>query len=92
MAEPYLKRANRALLRAIETPPDTGLEPRIDRIAAHLWAVIDRDGYQPDPGQLYRFDYALATLATHTRPERAAYINEARQCIRAYLDASEWAI
>lgn len=31
--------ANRRLIEAIETPPDSGLEQRLDEMAATLWAM-----------------------------------------------------
>jgi hypothetical protein len=85
MGQPFLKQANRALLRAIETPPDSGLEPRIDRLAARLWMVTEREGYAPDPGEVCRLDQKLARLATQTTEERAEYIEDARELVRAYL-------
>lgn len=84
MGKALLKQANRALLSAIETPPDSGLEPRIDRLAARLWMVTEREGYAPDPGEVCRLDQKLARLETQTTEERAEYVEHARQLVRAY--------
>jgi hypothetical protein len=91
MDREHLKRANRALLDAIEVPPDSGLEPRIDSLAARLWAAGNRSDAGPDPGEICRLERKLARLETQARGERAEYVAAARESVRARqasLDAS----
>lgn len=79
-----LREANRLVIEAIEAPPDTGEEPRLDRLAADLWAAAREDGPSPDPGRLCRLRYALATIADGTHEERARRLRRAREAIDAY--------
>ena len=64
MGQEHLKRSNRALLDAIEVPPDSGLEPRSDSLAARLWAAGHRTDDPPDPGEVCRLERKLARLET----------------------------
>lgn len=82
MTSVNLTKANRMLLRAIETPPDTGLEEALDCIAATLWTFACRDHRPPDPERLWRIQRTLAELQTQASTERAEYIEQARKHIR----------
>lgn len=84
-----LTKANRMLLRAIKTPPDTGLEEVLDCIAATLWTVACRDRCPPDPEQLCRIQRTLAELQTQASAERAEYIEQAREHIRTFQTSLE---
>jgi hypothetical protein len=80
----HLRRVNRHLLDAIETPPDTGQEHRLDAMAARLWASQDENcHYHPDPGLLCRIDRKLATLQRETTARRAEHIEQARSSLRS---------
>jgi len=82
MCERHLRRANRHLLDAIETPPDTGEERRLDELAARIWAYYDED-CRPDPGLLCRLDRKLATLQRETNRRRSIHIERARDRLRS---------
>jgi hypothetical protein len=75
MSRRPLRRANRDLLRAIETPPDSGVEDRLDDLAARLWYLAEEQPSDPDPAQIARLRYLLRELAV--REPRAAQINAA---------------
>lgn len=77
-----LERANRALLRAIETPPDTGREDRLDDLAARTWFLARERPREADPGRLSRLEYALGRLADESDEPRARRLREARDCLR----------
>jgi hypothetical protein len=84
MRERHLRRANRHLLDAIETPPDTGEERRLDHLAATIWACQDEDcRCRPDPGLLCRLDRKLATLQRETTRRRERHIERARDRLRS---------
>ncbi|WP_129112812.1 DUF7553 family protein [Halegenticoccus tardaugens] len=83
MTRSHLRAANRALLRAIRTPPDTGVESEIDRIADSLWTLARADR-RPDPDRLRRLRRRLADLESRVAPERAACVRRARAHLRAY--------
>jgi len=78
-----LERANRALLRAIETPPDSGLEDRLDELAARLWYLARESSYEPDQGQLERLQYRMDQLADATSDRRAQALRDARTHLAA---------
>jgi hypothetical protein len=80
----HLRRANRHLIDAIETPPDTGEERRLDDMAARIWACQDEDcRWRPDPGLLCRLDRKLATLQHETTARRAEHVERARERLRS---------
>jgi hypothetical protein len=84
MIQHHLRRANRHLLDAIETPPDTGEEHRLDDLAARIWAYQDEDcRCRPDPGMLCRLDRKLATLQRETTRRRGKHIERARERLRS---------
>jgi hypothetical protein len=91
MRQEHLRRANRHLIDAIETPPDSGEDRRLDDLAARLWACQDEDcRCRPDPGLLCRLDRKLARLQRETTPRRAEHIERARDRLRscqAVMDA-----
>ncbi|MFB6308954.1 MAG: hypothetical protein ABEH35_06455 [Haloarculaceae archaeon] len=83
MSRPLLERANREVLRAIETPPDSGIEDRLDRLAARLWYLAEEHP-RPDQGHLARVQYRLDRLAERARSPRARRIERARDCVDSY--------
>ncbi|MFC7157475.1 hypothetical protein ACFQPA_18765 [Halomarina halobia] len=89
MTRTHLEAANRALIRAIETPPDTGIEPRLDRIAGSLWALARRECRPPDPERLRRLQRELAALRAEAAAERAGHIDRALVCVRAHRASAE---
>lgn len=74
-----LERANRAVLCAIETPPESGLEERLDEVAARTWDLAHESSYGPDQGQLERLQHRLDRLATESHERRAAALRDARR-------------
>lgn len=83
MCEAALRRANRKLIEAIETPPDTGREERFDRIAAQLWTAAEELG-GADPGRLQRLKQKVRDLERRTFRRRAAHLRRARRYLDAY--------
>jgi hypothetical protein len=84
MRQDHLRRANRHLIDAIETPPDTGEERRLDDLAARLWTCQDQDcPPRPDPGMLCRLDRKLATIQRETTARRSEHIARARDRLRS---------
>ncbi len=79
-----LKDANRAILRAIERPPDTGLEPRLDRLAAYLWRLAESEELAPDAGRLCRLSRKLTELQHRASEPRTPPLREARELVREY--------
>lgn len=85
MTRTLLREANRALLDAIATPPDTGRERDLDRIAAQLHALTVGDRPRaPDPGRLALLRQKLRALEANCRPDRLPAIRTARHCLRTY--------
>lgn len=78
-----LREANRHLLKAIEEPPDTGEEERLDRLAATLWERTRR-GTPPDPGTLCRLRYKLRRIAERSHEQRARHLRRARESLDQY--------
>ncbi|WP_251343453.1 DUF7553 family protein [Haloplanus halophilus] len=78
-----LREVNRRLLDAIEEPPDTGEEQRLDRLAATLWARA-QSGQGLDPGSLCRVRYKLLDIAEATHAERARHLERARDLLARY--------
>lgn len=83
-----LREANRRLLEAIETPPDTGEERRIDRLAATLWRHTQGEAPEPDPGRLCRLRHALRTMAERTHERRARHLRRACEALGEYAEES----
>jgi hypothetical protein len=80
---PHL-RANREVLCAIETPPDSGIEERLDDVAARLWYLAEEHPYDPDTGQITRLRYTLGQLAQRTHERRARRLLRAREALDEY--------
>jgi len=78
-----LERANRALLCAIETPPDSGLEDRLDELATRTWELTRESTYGPDQGQLERLQYRLDRLVDEVSDRRARSLRDARDHLAA---------
>jgi hypothetical protein len=78
-----LREVNRRLLDAIEEPPDTGEEPRLDRLAATLWDR-ERNGDALDPGALCRLRHQLRDIAETTHEDRARHLERARDLLAEY--------
>jgi len=77
---------NRLLLEAIEEPPDTGEEERLDELAATLWARAERQ--QPlDPGTNCRLRHKLRTIAEGTHEARASRLRRARELLDEHAAA-----
>jgi hypothetical protein len=87
MDRSLLKAANRELLRAIETPPDSGREARLDELAAHLWLLATDRSRSLDPGRLSRLQYALTECAGKSHPRRAYYLSRARAFLVSYRES-----
>jgi hypothetical protein len=79
-----LREVNRRLLKAIEAPPDTGEEERLDRLAASFWARTRHEEYPLDPGSLCRLRYKLRRIAERTHEERAHHLWRARELLDEY--------
>lgn len=78
-----LEQANRELIEAVEAPPDTGHEERVDWIAAQLWAMAEGQAVT-DHGRLQRLKHALRELERLTFDRRARHLRNARQHLDAY--------
>ncbi|WP_225335584.1 DUF7553 family protein [Halomicrobium urmianum] len=74
--------ANRRLLAAIETPPDSGLEDRLDDVAATVWA-LEHD-IPADPGTCRRLCQKLRRLEREACDRRGAEIRRARRALESY--------
>jgi hypothetical protein len=79
-----LRAVNRRLLDAIEEPPDTGDEERLDRLAASLWRRTHREGRPLDPGALCRLRYKLRIVAERSHEKRACHLWRARELLDEY--------
>ncbi|QIO24014.1 hypothetical protein [Haloarcula sp. JP-L23] len=84
MCRRFIRRANRAVLRAIEAPPDSGVEDRLDEVAARLWYLAEAHPEPPDPGQVSRLRATLMELEERVADHRAARLADARHCLAAY--------
>ncbi|WP_226011197.1 DUF7553 family protein [Halomicrobium salinisoli] len=74
--------ANRRLLAAIETPPDSGLEDRLDDVAATVWTLEHE--VPADPGACCRLRQKLRRLEREACDRRAAEIERARRALESY--------
>ncbi|WP_284010166.1 DUF7553 family protein [Haloarcula pelagica] len=79
-----LLRANREVLCAIETPPDSGIEERLDDVAARLWYLAEEHPHDPDTGQIARLRYSLGQLAEQAHDRRARRLRRAREALDEY--------
>lgn len=70
MAREHLEAANRALLSAIETPPETGLEDELDDLADQLWYLATEKDRMPDQGRLERVQYRLTVIRERVHGRR----------------------
>ncbi len=82
MTRAPLERANRALLAAIETPPDSGREERLDELAARLWFLARERPAEADTGRLASIEHSLDRLAAECHPRRARLVRDARDHLR----------
>lgn len=83
-----LRAANRRVIEAIETPPDTGEEGRLDRLAADLWERARGERSSPDPGNLCRLRHSLRRIADRSPEQRARHLREARELLGEYAEGS----
>ena len=89
-----LREVNRQLLKAIEEPPDTGEEERLDRLAANFWERTRPGERSLDPGAVCRLRYKLLIMADRTHEERARHLRRARElldeyAVEHYVDSAE---
>lgn len=77
MTREHLEAANRALLDAIETPPETGLEGELDDLAAQLWYLATEKERPPDQGRLERLQYRLTVLRERVHGRRGELVASA---------------
>lgn len=71
MGREHLEAANRALLNAIETPPETGVENDLDDLAEQLWVLATEKKRPPDQGRLERIQYRLSVLREQVHGRRS---------------------
>ena len=71
MTREHLEAANRALLDAIETPPETGMEDELDELADQLWYLATEKERPPDQGRLERVQYRLTVLGERVHGRRS---------------------
>jgi hypothetical protein len=81
MTRPRLRDANREVLDAIATPPDTGVERDLDRIASHLHYLAEEKPMAPDHGRLSLLRYKLRELEERAHRDRTAAIGRARELL-----------
>jgi hypothetical protein len=79
-----LRDANRAVLDAIATPPDTGVEADLDRIASHLYYLAEEKPLAPDHGRLSLLRQKLRELEQSAHPDRAGRLEHARERLLEY--------
>jgi hypothetical protein len=73
----HLRAANRALLDAIETPPETGMEGELDRLAERLWYLAAEKERPPDQGRLERLQYRLTVVRERVHGRRKRLVTRA---------------
>lgn len=76
--------ANRLLIDAIETPPDSGAEERLDELAALLWAMEHES--VADPGTCCRVRQKLRRLERQVGDHRRSDVEHARRSVASYGD------
>ena len=84
MTRPRLRKANRAVLDAITTPPDTGVEADLDRIASHLHFLAEEKPMAPDHGRLSLLRYKLRELEERAHRNRVGPIRRARELLAEF--------
>jgi hypothetical protein len=77
MTREHLEAANRALLDAIETPPETGMEDDLDDLADQLWYLATEKERMPDQGRLERIQYRLTVLREQVHGRRDELVGSA---------------
>ncbi|AQL43882.1 hypothetical protein BV210_14725 [Halorientalis sp. IM1011] len=77
MTREHLEAANRALLSAIETPPETGMEEELDDLAEQLWYLATEKERMPDQGRLERVQYRLTVLRERVHGRRGELVASA---------------
>ncbi|SEP01739.1 hypothetical protein SAMN05216388_102728 [Halorientalis persicus] len=83
MTREHLEAANRALLDAIETPPETGLEDELDDLADQLWYLATEKERMPDQGRLERVQYRLTVLRERVHGRRDELVASAIEHVSA---------
>jgi hypothetical protein len=81
MTRPRLREANREVLDAIATPPDTGVEGDLDRIASHIYFLAEEKPMAPDHGRLSLLRYKLRELENRAHGDRVVGIRRARELL-----------
>jgi len=84
MTRMALRDANREVLDAIATPPDTGVETDLDRLASQLYFLAEEKPLSPDPGRLSLLRQKLRELEGRVHENRAARIRRARELLADY--------
>lgn len=84
MTRTPLRDANRAVLDAIATPPDTGAEADLDRIASHLYYLAAENSPAPDHGRTSLLRQKLREHERSAHPDRAGLLRYARERLLAY--------
>jgi hypothetical protein len=74
--------ANRRLIEAMETPPDSGTEDRLDEVAALLWAMEHE--HVTDPGACCRVRQKLRSLEREVGDHRRSDVELARRSLESY--------
>jgi hypothetical protein len=86
MTREHLEAANRALLSAIETPPETGMEAELDDLAEQLWYLATEKERPPDQGRLERVQYRLTVLREQVHGRRSELVAEAVDEVCAFRE------
>lgn len=79
--------ANRRLIDAMETPPDDGVEERLDEVAALLWAMEHE--HVTDPGACCRVCQKLRSLEREVGERRRSDVEGARRSVESYGERLE---
>ncbi|SFR85180.1 hypothetical protein SAMN05216559_0046 [Halomicrobium zhouii] len=79
--------ANRRLIAAMETPPDSGAEERLDEVAALLWAMEHE--HVTDPGACCRVREKLRSLEQKVDERRRSDVERARRSVESYGEGLE---
>ncbi|SDE73572.1 DUF7553 family protein [Halorientalis regularis] len=92
MTREHLQAANRALLDAIETPPETGMEAELDDLAEQLWYLATEKERPPDQGRLERVQYRLTVLREQVHGRRSELVARAIDEICACREQAQAAV
>ena len=82
MVSPALETANRRLLDAIETPPESGVERTLDRLAAMTWYYARETDRPPSPGRLRQVGWRLSRVEAETDGRKRLLVRDARRAIQ----------